>query len=92
VIYEWDPEKAAANLRKHGVSFLEATTIFLDPLAVTFPDPDHSQGEMRFITFGLSSFGSMLVVAHVEATDDQIRIISARKASKREQHGYQERN
>ena len=64
--FEWDPEKASANLRKHGVSFEEATTAFRDDFATTGEDPDHSFGESRFITFGVSSSGRLLVVAHKE--------------------------
>ena len=64
--FEWDPAKAAANHRKHGVSFIEAATVFGDPLAYTFPDPDHSRGEARWITFGMSKGRLLLVIAHVE--------------------------
>ena len=74
--YEWDTGKAAANFRKHRVSFPEAATIFRDPLALTFPDPDHSRHEQRFITIGLSARGKILFVAHAEV-DDRIRVISA---------------
>lgn len=79
--FEWDREKANANLRKHGVSFEEAVTVFYDPLATTFPDPDHSVGQWRFVTFGYSSHDRLLVVAHSEG-DDALRIISARLATK----------
>lgn len=92
VIYEWDPEKAANNYRKHGVAFSEATSVFLDPLAVTYPDPDHSRGEARFVTFGQSAEGRILAIAHLEVADDQIRIVSARRATKREIHGYEEQD
>jgi uncharacterized DUF497 family protein len=90
VIYEWDEAKARANLQKHGVSFTEATTIFLDPLATTYGDPAHSRGEMRLLTFGHSAEGRILLLSHLEIADDHIRIISARRATKREIHGYQE--
>jgi hypothetical protein len=90
VLYEWHPRKAVANLEKHGISFSEASTVFLDPFAITYPDPGHSRGEARFITFGQSAEGRLLVVSHVEVADDQIRIISARKATRREIHGYEE--
>jgi uncharacterized DUF497 family protein len=90
VLYEWDPAKAAANLEKHGVSFANASTVFLDPLAATWPDPDHSASERRFITLGLSTEAQLLFVAHQEIAEDRIRIISARRATRRERHGYQE--
>jgi hypothetical protein len=91
VIYEWDPQKAARNLRKHGVSFDEAITVFLDPLALTFDDPDHSVDERRFITIGLSIEQRLLFVAHADRSEDRIRIISARRATRGESHEYQER-
>ena len=90
MIYEWDQRKAESNLKKHGVSFTEAASVFLDPLAITYPDPDHSVSEARFVTFGHSAQGRVLVVAHKEIDDDQIRIISARRATKRESHDYEE--
>jgi uncharacterized protein len=90
VIYEWDPRKATRNDRKHGVSFEEAATVFLDPLAVTFDDPDHSLDEQRFITFGQSNRRRVLVIAHRDVGDERIRIISARKATRGERHGYEE--
>jgi uncharacterized DUF497 family protein len=86
---EWDALKAAANLRKHGVSFLEASSVFLDPLSATGDDPDHSIAQRRFVTFGVSSMGRLLVVAHAEQ-DDAIRIISARKATRAERKLYEE--
>ena len=91
MIYEWDPQKAARNLRKHGVSFDEAITVFLDPLALTFDDPDHSLDERRFITIGLSTEPRLLFVAHTDGGEDRIRIISARRTRRRENHEYQER-
>ena len=91
MIYEWDPQKAARNLRKHGVSFDEAITVFLDPLALTFDDPDHSVDERRFITIGLSIEQRLLFVAHADRSEDRIRIISARRATRGESHEYQER-
>ena len=90
MLYEWDAVKAAANLEKHGVSFAEASTVFLDPLAATWPDPDRSQSEDRFITLGMSADSRLLFVAHQEIADDQIRIISARRATRRERHAYEE--
>ena len=88
MIVEWDNPKAAANLRKHGVSFEEAVTALEDPLAVTYRDPDHS-AEFRFVTFGLSSTGRILVVAHTER-DEAIRLISARPATRSERRAYEE--
>jgi uncharacterized DUF497 family protein len=90
VIFQWDRRKATSNSRKHGVFFEEAATVFLDPLARTYSDPDHSVGESRFVTFGRSTQGRVLVVAHLDLGDEQIRIISARRATRREAHGYQE--
>ena len=85
----WDPQKARSNLRKHHVSFEEAATALSDPLAATGSDPDHSAVESRYITFGMSKRGRLLVVAHTEQ-GDTIRIISARLASKREHRIYEE--
>jgi uncharacterized DUF497 family protein len=87
--FEWDPDKANRNLAKHGISFPEAATIFADPLAITFFDPDHSEEEDRFLTFGLSSDGRVLVVSHTDR-DERIRIISARKATRKERKSYEE--
>jgi hypothetical protein len=87
--FEWDPAKAAANHRKHGVSFIEAATVFGDPLAYTFPDPDHSRGEARWVTFGMSKGRLLLVIAHVER-GYRIRIISAREATRHERKIYEQ--
>jgi uncharacterized DUF497 family protein len=87
--FEWDPKKARLNLRKHKVSFEEAATAITDPMAATGADPDHSIGEFRFITFGISERGRLLVVAHTEESDS-IRIISARLARKGERKIYEE--
>ncbi len=87
--FEWDAEKAVANLRKHGVSFDEAVTAFGDPLSVLLPDPDHSVGEERYLVLGLSSEGRLLVVAFVERSP-RTRIISARLATRRERQDYEE--
>lgn len=87
--FEWDAAKAAANATKHRVSFDEAATVFLDPLAVSGPDPDHSTGELRYVTFGLSSLGRLLVVAHTHRPGS-IRIISARRADRSERKIYEE--
>ena len=87
--YSWDGRKARANLAKHGVSFEEASSVFVDPLAITYPDDEHSLGEERFLTFAKSSAGRVLVVAHTEI-DRGIRIISARKAGKPERKIYEQ--
>ncbi len=87
--FEWDGKKASANQRKHGVSFHEATTVFGDPLAITFDDPDHSSHEERFLTFGLSRSNKLLVVAHTQR-ENRIRIISARTAMRNERKIYEE--
>ena len=85
---EWDAEKAAANLRKHGVSFEEATTVFGDPLSLTISDPDQSENEARFVDLGFSHRGRLLVVSYTER-GDQTRIISARLASRMERKTYE---
>ena len=87
--FTWDPRKDAANRRKHGVSFNEARTAFADPLSLTIEDVGHSRTESRFILVGRSERGRLLVVAHAE-TSDEIRIISARPATRRERHAYEE--
>lgn len=89
MVVEWDPGKAAANLRKHGVSFEEAATVFRDSLSATAADPDHSVDEDRYVTFGMSARGRLLVVAHTER-GEKIRLISARLATKRERIIYEE--
>ena len=86
---EWDPHKARTNLRRHRVSFEEAATALRDTLSVTGADPDHSIGESRYITFGLSERGRLLVVAHTDRSE-RIRIISARVASRGERKIYEE--
>ncbi|MDD5559700.1 BrnT family toxin [Candidatus Methylomirabilis sp.] len=85
--FEWDPGKAANNERKHGVSFDEAVTVFGDPLAVTFSDTDHSENEDRSRTYGISGKGRLLVVVHTERPGN-VRIVSARKATRYEQSIY----
>jgi uncharacterized DUF497 family protein len=87
VIYEWDPTKAKVNLRDHGVSFEEAATVFLDPLAVTYPDPDHADEEDREITIGHSVKQRILFVCQ---RGDRIRIISSRKATRKERKQHEE--
>jgi uncharacterized protein len=86
--FEWDDKKARANKRKHEITFEEASTIFGDPLSLTIPDPAHSIGEDRFITFGNSVKGKLIVVVHIEQ-NDIIRIISARKATNNEKKQYE---
>ena len=86
---EWDKEKARRNVRKHGVSFEEAATVFADPLSLTIDDPLLSWREMRFVTVGRSGRGRLLVVAHTER-GDTIRIISARTAMRSERISYEE--
>ncbi|MBI4543919.1 MAG: BrnT family toxin [Gemmatimonadetes bacterium] len=86
--FEWDAAKAARNLAKHGVSFDEASTVFGDPLAGTIGDPSHSGEEPRFITIGRSRSQRLITVAHAER-EDRIRIISARRAARRERRHYE---
>jgi len=88
--FEWDPDKAAANLKKHQVSFEEAKTVFFDEFAVQFFDEEHSSDEERFLMLGHSSGARLLIVCHCERDQGNIvRIISARKATKRESAFYQ---
>ena len=87
--FEWDESKSRENKRKHGVSFVEAQTVFLDENAIRYDDPDHSEDEDRFIMLGMSSKLRVLVVCHCYRLDDKaIRIISARKANKEEAAVY----
>ena len=86
---EWNASKAAANPRKHDVSFDEAASVFFDPLSATGADPDHSLDERRFVTFGMSSSGRLLAVAHAER-GDAVRIITARQATRAERRLYEE--
>jgi uncharacterized DUF497 family protein len=86
--FEWDPEKAEINRRKHGVGFPEAATIFRDPLGITIFDPDHSTGEDRYITIGVSDRGRVVMVAHTDR--GQItRVISARELTRAERREYE---
>jgi uncharacterized DUF497 family protein len=87
--FEWDRKKAAANLEKHGVGFEEAMTVFYDPLAATFDDPDHSLRERRFVTIGFSSSERLLFVSHTER-GESFRIIGARAATARERKKHEE--
>jgi uncharacterized DUF497 family protein len=86
--FEWDPQKAESNLRKHGVSFSEGSTVFGDQLAATIEDPSHSHFELRFITMGVSSEGRLMVVSHTD-TGESVRIISARQATSQERKRYE---
>lgn len=87
--FEWDTHKAARNVEKHQVSFEEAASVFEDPLFITLVDEEHSLDEERYITIGLSQRGRLLMVAHTERYN-LIRIISARRATKREGKFYAE--
>ncbi|MCU0785205.1 MAG: BrnT family toxin [Verrucomicrobia bacterium] len=87
--FEWDDDKARLNLAKHGVSFEEAATVFADPSSLTIPDPAHSQVEDRCIIVGSSYQRKLLVVVHTERGDN-IRVIRARHAGKRERKTYEE--
>ena len=86
--FEWDGSKAAANVKKHRVSFDEAVTVFYDPLAATFDDPDHSQDESRLVTVGYSARGRLLVVCHVERGGG-VHLISARSTTRRERKRHE---
>lgn len=87
--FEWDNSKADSNLRAHGVSFREASTVFADPLSITISDPDHSIAEMRYVDMGLSHRGRLLVVSYTER-GKRIRLISARLATPNERRQYEE--
>lgn len=87
--FDWDVQKAEANLRKHGVSFDEAGSVFLDPHSVSGLDPDHSEDEERYVTFGFSSLGRLLAVCHTYRPG-AIRIISARRVTRGERKLYEE--
>ena len=87
--FEWDRSKDEANRRKHGVSFAEAATAFGDVLSITIPDPEHSEYEHRFVLIGVSARGRLFVVSHAERSNN-IRIISARLAMRRERRSYEE--
>ena len=87
--FEWDPEKAEANRRKHDVSFHEVSTVFADPLAMLMHDPDHSVGEERHLVLGASSTGRLLVVSHAERPP-RTRLISARPATRNERKHYEQ--
>jgi uncharacterized DUF497 family protein len=86
--FEWDSVKAESNFEKHAISFMEAMTVFADPLELTIPDPDHSEGEPRFLSVGRSVQGLLLVVAYTER-EGRIRLISARRAAPKERKDYE---
>jgi hypothetical protein len=88
--FEWDPAKAANNIRKHGVSFDEAVTVFKDPLAFIFDDESHSEEEHREIIIGMSALRQMILVCFVERLENIVRIISARSATRQEIKDYEE--
>ena len=88
VKFEWNPSKEQSNVEKHGVDFTEAATVFGDPLELTIADPDHSVGESRFLSMGLSSFNRILVVSYTER-EERIRIVSARVAAPKERRQYE---
>ena len=89
MIFEWDANKAATNLVKHGVSFEEAKTVFDDPLYIDFYDPDHSDEEHRYIMIGMSLQSRLLLVAYMERSD-VIRLISTREATRAERKSYEQ--
>jgi uncharacterized protein len=89
VTFEWDLRKAAANLKKHRVDFEDAGTVFLDPLAITYPDPDHAPEDSREITIGYTMKKNLVLVSHC-AREERIRIISARLAVRTERRQYEE--
>ena len=88
--FEWDPKKAASNVRKHGISFDEAVTVFKDPLAFIFDDTAHSEQEHREIIIGMSTLRKMILVCFVERIENTVRIISARSATRQEMKDYEE--
>ena len=87
--FEWNPQKAAMNQEKHGVDFPEASTVFRDPLSITYADPDHSFGEERYIIIGYSHRNRLLIVSHTDK-QDRVRVISAREVTRRERRLYEE--
>lgn len=89
--FEWNPQKAEINSKKHGVAFEEASSVFGDTLSVTYPDPEHSTNEERFVMIGISSKQRVLVISHMYH-GETVRIISARPATKREQRFYEHGN
>lgn len=88
--FDWDPDKDRANQEKHGISFNEAATAFDDELQMTISDPDHSLGEHRYLTLGMTARGRLVVVSHTEDEDDRVRIINARQPTSSERRIYEE--
>ncbi len=88
--FQWDPNKASINLRKHGVSFEEAVTVFKDPLALIFDDEKHSEEEHREIIIGISMISRLLLICFVERNEDMVRIITVRPATYQEKKDYEE--
>jgi uncharacterized DUF497 family protein len=89
VTHEWDPAKAALNLKKHGIAFDEAASVFRDPFALTIPDPDHSLSELRFVTIGMTTKQRLVTIVHTDRSE-ATRLISAREATRRERYEYEE--
>jgi uncharacterized protein len=89
IIFEWDPRKDKANLRKHKVGFAEASTVFGDPFSITIPDPDHAADEERFVIIGMSNRRKLLIVVHT-VRGKRVRLISARAATNRERQNYED--
>ena len=87
--FEWNPNKAKKNIEKHGISSDEAATVYSDTLSMTYDDPDHSYNENRYVIISQSALGNLLFVSHTE-TDDKIRIISARKLTRKERKQYEQ--
>lgn len=90
--FEWDLDKEQSNQRKHGISFLEASTVFGDPMELTIYNPDHSEGEYRFLSMGRASSGRLLLVSYTEREENRIRIINARLATVAERRRYESEN
>jgi uncharacterized DUF497 family protein len=90
VEFGWDQDKATRNEKKHGITFVEATSVFGDPLELTISDPDHSTGEYRFLSIGRSNIGNLLVISYTERLQNHIRIIRARQATNQEQKYYEQ--
>lgn len=88
--FTWDEKKSDSNKRKHGVTFVEAQSCFFDPFHILIDDPDHSNNEERMILIGMSMQSRLLVIVHIEKVENEIRIISARKATKKERKQYEE--
>lgn len=86
--FEWNPQKATINQEKHGVGFPEASTVFVDPLSITYADPDHSFGETRYIILGYSHQNRLLIVSHTDR-HNRVRLISAREVTRRERRLYE---